>query len=71
MNWLIHIAALLERKPALGWLAAAVPTATGALNLMQHVQAALGIISMLIGIAVGLTTLILQIRKLRKVERAK
>ena len=70
MPELVKIAArffldLIERKPQVGYLGAVVPTGAGLVAFLPLVTALLGLVSISIGIAVGLVTYRVQ----RKTER--
>lgn len=66
MQFLSMITRIIERHPSSGYAVSAMTTGIGALNIMAHIQALLGIISLLIGITVGIITLRIQLRKLRE-----
>ena len=65
--WLSAVT-LLERRPSLGYLGASVPTATGFWVLVEQATKLGALCSILIGIAVGVVTLRVQLRALRAKE---
>ena len=54
-------ASILQRNPATGYAVGAVPTALGILNLMEHINAILGSVSLIVGISLGIVTLLIQL----------
>lgn len=62
---------LFEIRPHIGYLFAILPTSAGLLNILQHVQVLLGIVSLIVGIAVGSITFMIQYRAWKKGTRQK
>lgn len=60
---------LIEKHPAVGYLGAAVPTSAGFWVLIQQATQLLALVSILIGIAVGLATWRVQRMQARKLEQ--
>lgn len=66
--WDITVMAV-ERHPALGYIGAAAPTITGFSAILESAREIGGVLSIMIGIAVGSVTLMIQLRILRQKER--
>jgi len=59
---------LIERKPALGYIGAAVPTSTGFWALVEQATKIGALVSVGVGIAVGVVTWRVQRKQLAKLE---
>lgn len=59
-----QLSGLLERHPSAGYLIGIATTGNGIVNLYFHIQAILGIMSLLLGCTIAVLTIIIQWRKL-------
>jgi hypothetical protein len=59
---------LLDRRPALGYIGALVPTSAGFWAFVESATKVGALLSVIVGIAVGVATLLVQIRHKRRLD---
>ena len=67
-GWVELSASMIEKRPAVGYLGAAVPTASGFWVLIENLTKIGALLSITLGIAVALVTLHVQLLQRRKIK---